>query len=89
MERLKKLFWEIKWHAFEIFRLLRTGQYAWFWTHKKFIGPRYDWYDGSHYAFGFWWFAITSDDWKDRARGHARIALVKLLEKLLFKKFWP
>lgn len=87
MERLKKLFWETKYHCQTIWYLLRTGQYAWFRTNARLFGPKYDWYDGPHYAFHFVWFAICSDDYKDRAKGDARYRLITLLEKLLFKKF--
>lgn len=24
----------------------------------RFFGPSWDWYDGPHYFFGFWWFAF-------------------------------
>lgn len=74
---------EFKWHVLEIFRLLRTGQFGWDRPGKKFFGPRYDWYDGPHYAFGFIWFCIYSDDFKDRAPWRAKGDLVRLLKKLL------
>jgi hypothetical protein len=32
------------------------------WLDKKYryLGPSFDWYDGPHYSFGFWFFNISS-----------------------------
>lgn len=89
MENLKRFYWETRYHIKTIWYFLRTGQYGWFKTKARLFGPKYDWYDGPHYAFHFLWFAISSDDYKDRAKGESRLALIRVISKLLNKKFWP
>lgn len=74
----------LKMHAEEIWYLLRTRQVECFWAtpNRRFIGPWYAYYDGSHYAFGFWFFTVGLYAFKDMKMGLLRCNLIDFVEKL-------
>jgi len=92
MGRWKKLLSEIRSHCWYIFYFIRTGNREWSWNEKKkgyrFIGPWYTWYDGPHYAFGFWWFKVNLDYFKEDKKYKAKQRLLVLLGKLCNKRDW-
>lgn len=90
MERWKKLFWEAHSHCWYIYHFIKDGNWEWSWCRKenKFIGPWYMWYDGPHYAFGFWWFQVNLDYFNEDRKRDARHRLIVLLGKLCNKRDW-
>ena len=75
-------------HISEIWYLIRTKQLTWHWcSNYKYLGPRYDYYDGPIYGVGFWFFAVEVYEFKDSVKRMSRHRLITLLEKLLNKRF--
>ncbi len=75
-------------HRYYIWNFIKERNWRWFWCRKKYIGPTYVWYDGPHYGFGFWWFAVSLDYHNEDEAREVRSRLIFLLGKLLNKIDW-
>lgn len=64
--------------------LIQTKQWVWFKPDKgnRFLGYSWTYYDGNHYALGFWWWTLSFNDYKDRHTMSLKWTFLEIAERL-------